>query len=553
MGKQKRLKELRRRQREQSGESPGAQDALRASSSAPAAEAVFSDGFALHRAGRLDEAEARYRAVIARDPGHFKALSLLGMIRAGCGDLEEALGLLDRSLKIDPGQVETLDSRASVLEGLGRMEEALESLDKAIALMPDSADLHYNRGRALEGLKRFEEALKSYDTAIAIKADADAWYNKGNLLADLGRYDEALASFDRAIALRPDYAEAWYNKGNALTDLRRFEEAVSCYRRVVALRPGHANALWNTGLVRLMLGDYDEGLRLYEWRWERPDFPSPKRGFDRPLWLGEESLADRTVLLHAEQGLGDTIQFCRYANLVAGLGARVILEVQPALKSLIEFQGWPCKVIARGEQIPPFDFHCPLLSLPLAFKTRLDTIPAGVPYLKAAPADVERWRGVLGEKKKIRVGIAWAGSTLLKNDRNRSVPLGDLAKLAQCPVELISLQKDLRPGDDAILAASPLIRSFEDAIRDFSDTAAIVSLLDLVISVDTSVAHLAGAVGKPVWILLPFVKTDWRWLLDREDSRWYPTARLFHQPAMDDWESVISRIRRELGALAATP
>jgi len=514
---------------------------------------IFSNGLALHRAGRLNEAEAQYRSILVRNPEHFDALSMLGAICVQRGNFEEALRLINRSLRINPRQPAALNNRAFALKELKLYADALASCDEAIALKPESAEGYYNRGVVLKELKRFEEALVSYDRAIALRpGHAEAFYNRGAVLKELKRLEEALASYDRAIALRPGHAEAFNNRGIVLKDLGRFEEALASYDRAIALRPDYASAHWNKGLAKLTLGDFEEGWRQYEWRWKMDNFPSPKRGFSEPIWLGEESLGGRTVLLHAEQGLGDTIQFCRYAGLAAGLGASVILEVQPQLESLLASQGWNVQVIAQGAAIPPFDLHCPLLSLPLAFKTRLDTVPAGIPYLKARPADIERWIERLGERKKPRVGIAWAGNQTYKNDRNRSIPLEKLKPLARFDIEPICLQKDLRPADEAVLENTLHIGSLGEELKDFSDTAALVSLLDLVIAVDTAVAHLAGAMGKPAWILLPFIETDWRWLVDREDNPWYPTARLFRQPEIDDWESVISKIDRELEALFGT-
>jgi hypothetical protein len=362
----------------------------------------------------------------------------------------------------------------------------------------------------------------------------------------LGRLEEALESYARARAIKPDYAEALYNQGNALVMLGRHREALASYERALAIKPDHAEAQWNQGLARLRLGDFRAGWKQYEWRWQRPDGVKSQRSFAQPVWTGQQSLQGKTILLHAEQGLGDTIQFVRYATLVARRGAKVMLEVQRTLKGLLARVEGVAGIVGRGEELPAFDLHCPLLSLPLAFGTELSSIPASVPYLAATDDRIETWSARLPPRKGLRVGIAWSGNAKHKDDRNRSIALARLAHLFAAPgVQFVSLQKDARDGEAEVLRDIPGFLDLGPELKDFADTAALISLIDLVISVDTSTAHLAGAMGKPVWVLLPF-SPDWRWLLEREDSPWYPTARLFRQPMIGDWESVIGRMRREL-------
>jgi hypothetical protein len=337
------------------------------------------------------------------------------------------------------------------------------------------------------------------------------------------------------------------NRGNALQDLMRHDEALASLARAVALKPDYASAYWNESLTRLLQGDFEAGWKLYEWRW-RMDSPNWPAGI--PQWLGEERLNGKTIVLHAEQGLGDAIQFCRYAKLVAARGATVLLQVRPALTALLRNLEGVSRVTAGGERLPPHDFHCPLLSLPLAFKTRLETIPADVPYLFADPQRATRWRRRLGDAPSPRTGLVWAGSMTHKNDRNRSLPLLRLLEALPAGIRCYSLQKELRDGDRELLRQRPEIVHLGDDLADLTDTAALLSELDLVISADTSVVHLAGAMGKPVWVLLPFAP-DWRWLLDRDDSPWYPTARLFRQTAIGDWAGVLSRVSDELTATAS--
>jgi tetratricopeptide (TPR) repeat protein len=506
------------------------------------AEALNNRGLVLQALKRYDEALASYDGALAIKPELAEALSSRGLALCELGRHDEALASCDKALAIKPDYAEALSNRGLALCELGRYDQALASYDKALAIKAGSAEVFSNRGVALKELKRYDEALVSYDRALAIKQDfPEALSNRGAALKELKRYDEALASYDKALAVRPDYAEALSNRGNALEELRRYDEALANYDKALAIKADFPEAHLNQSLCRLLVGDFENGWEQHEWRWLSKDCSSPKRGFLQPLWLGREDIAGKTILLHAEQGLGDTIQFARYTQSVARKGARVILEVHPPLRSLISGMPGAHQVVSRGEPLPGFDFHCPLMSLPLAFNTRLQTIPASIPYLRAADGAVKKWEGRLGGTNALRVGIVWSGRLAHKNDRNRSISLSRLARLANPNVTLVSLQNEVRAKDAEVLAANKQIRHFGSELKDFSDTAALASLMDLVISVDTSVAHLAGALGKPVWILLPFA-ADWRWLAGREDSPWYPTARLFRQPEMGDWDSVLESV-----------
>jgi tetratricopeptide (TPR) repeat protein len=510
------------------------------------AEVLYSYGCMLRRQLRLEEAEGAFRRALAVEPGHAGAHRMLGeVLLAHCRTLkryEEALASFDKALAIQPDHADALNNRGLALQELKRYDEALASYDKALAVRSDLAEVLSNRGAALQELRRYDEALASFDKALAIQPDlAEALSNRGIALQELKRYDEALASFGKALAVKPDYADALNNRGNALKELQRHDEALASYNEALAIRPDYAEAHLNQSMCRLLIGDLERGWEQYEWRWASKNFPSPRRKFLQPLWLGKEDIAGRTLLLHAEQGLGDTIQFARYTQAIAQKGARVILEVQPTLRSLMSGISGAHQVLSHGEPLPQFEFHCPLLSLPLAFNTRLPTIPVTTPYLRAAEAAVKTWEDRLGQRNALRVGIVWSGSLANKNDHNRSIALSRLVALASLGARLVSLQNEVRAEDEKALAANKHITHFGSELKDFSDTAALVSLMDLVISVDTSVAHLAGALGKPVWILLPFAP-DWRWLLDREDSPWYPTARLFRQPMIGDWDSVIHTV-----------
>jgi tetratricopeptide (TPR) repeat protein len=520
-------------------------------------EALCNRGNTLRQLKRFDEALASYDRALALRPDYAEALYNRGITLDELKRFDAALASYDRALAVRPDYAGALNNRGNTLRQLKRLDEALASYDRALAVQPDYAEALYNRGITLHEFERFDEALASYDHALALQPDhAEALNNRGNTLHELKRFDEALASYERALALRPDHVEALINRGVVLHELQRLDEALASYDRALAVRPDHAQAHFSKSVLQLVNGDFDAGWREYEWRWKTEGLEALKRDFAQPLWLGQTALAGKTILLHSEQGFGDAIQFCRYAPLLAGRGARVLLEVPAPLKDLMASLAGVAQVIAAPEQVPCFDLHCPLLSLPLAFRTSLETIPAQTPYLFGAAAKTRAWRTRLGAPNKPRVGLVWAGDPRkqLPNahriDRMRSVEFDQLAsilRIAGC--EFYSLQK----GEHALAqlrnsALRQRVVDCADDLHDFSDTAALIDNLDLVIAVDTSVAHLAGALGKPFWLLNRY-STCWRWLIGRDDSPWYPTARLFRQSAPGDWSGVISRVVAELEKL----
>ncbi|MFI4935467.1 MAG: tetratricopeptide repeat protein [Caulobacterales bacterium] len=512
-------------------------------------EALGNRANALMALKQFEAALASYERLIALTPGHPLAHNNRGVALSELGRPADALASFDQAIALSPDYAEAHSNRSRALADLGRREEALASSERALALGLDTPGARFNRGNALKALNRLAQALASYDDAIALEPGyAEAHSNRGSVLKDLDRLDEALASYDQAIALRPADAEAHTNRGNTLRSLMRLDEALASYERAIALNPAAAEALYNRGLVLLQLGRFEEGWRLYEAR-KRLREPIGRAEFAAPLWLGDFDIAGKTILLWSEQGLGDTLQFCRYASLAQDRGARVILSVQPSLLGLLRQLGGPTlQVIAAGTPAPAFDCHCPLMSLPLAFGTTLETIPAKLAYLTSDAALGEAWAARLGTSAGPRIGLAWRGSPGHRNDRNRSLELETLAPLLSTARNWISLQKELNAPEAAWAARSDRLTVYAPALMDFPGAAALIDLLDLVITVDTSIAHLAGALGKPVWILLPFV-ADFRWMQAHADSPWYPSARLFRQRRAGDWTEVIEAVKRELEAL----
>lgn len=548
---------------------------------------LFAQGWALHQKQQLTEALALYAQVLQLQPQHFDALHLSGIAAAQGRDPQRAREFLGRAISAHPQHAVAYVNRGAVLQGLGMWQAALDDCDSALARQPGQpgeADSHNQRGNLLKELRRYPEALESYARAIQLAPEranfhnnrgitlrlagnylealaafehaltlqpayAQAFNNRANTLNNLGRLQEALQSYEQAIALQPDVATFHANRGNILQELQRPDPALQSYRQATALDPADAHAHWSLSLGLLQLGQFEEGWRAYESRWERADYRERRSAHVlRPRWNGGPELQGKTILIHAEQGLGDTLQFCRYAAEVARRGGKVLLEVQPPLRSLLQGLPGVHQLLSPGEPAPAFDLQCPLLSLPLAFNTRLDSVPAATPYLRASAAKIAQWQGSLGPRTRPRVGLVWSGSGSHAHDRKRSIVLADFLTLLPEGVQPVSLQKEVREADLPVLQSRPDVIHFGDALADFSDTAALCELVDVVVCVDTSVAHLAGALGRPVWLLLP-TNPDWRWLLDRRDSPWYPSARLFRQTVPGHWGEVLQEVRRALPGL----
>jgi tetratricopeptide (TPR) repeat protein len=528
------------------------------------AEAHFNRGNVLVELRQPHAALASYERALTVRAEFVEAEYNRANVLRELGRTGEALAGYSRVISLQPGHVHAHFNRALAQRDLAQLPEALASYEQVIALKPDLAQAHCNRGVILRELGDIEAALASYTEALRLDPEyAIACSNRSLVLRDLGRWESAIASCDRAIALQPDLAEAHVNRGNLLYELGALDDSLTSYDRALALQPHLAEAHFNRSMLRLKAGDYANGWREYEWRWQgRQGWRAEDtRRFAQPLWLGEQSLAGQTILLHAEQGAGDTLQFCRYAPLVAVRGARVLLEVPAPLARLLATLDGVSRLIVQGDPLPAFDAHCPLLSLPLAFKTTLQRIPATVPYLKSDAARVRYWGERLGERPGYRVGLAWSGGILSDHPERRAlnvrrnIPLAKLAALKREHVQFISLQlgEQARSELRGLIATGwdgPRILDFTDELVDFAETAALIEQLDLVISVDTAAAHLAGALGKPVWILNRF-DACWRWLTNRDDTDWYPTARLYRQARPGDWDGVIGTVGAALDRFCA--
>jgi tetratricopeptide (TPR) repeat protein len=561
-------------------------------------KAHFNLGNALRDKGQIDAAIAAYRQAVAINPNYAKAHLTLAAILHERGQFDEAIAGYQRAIAVEPDSAELYGNLANAWMAKEKTDDAIDAYRKAISLKPDFPEILANLANALTAKKQFDEAVALYRQAIALKADfpealcnfanalagqenldeaiatlrqaialdpqlAVAYSNLGNMLSNIGRVDEALAAYQQAIAIQPDYVGALCNLGNQYHRLNQMDRAIPIFREAIAIDPNSDLAHNHLSQSLLMSGQFPEGWKEYEWRWKNKDSGLVLPDFPQPLWDGRP-LHGKKILLYAEQGFGDTLQFVRYAEMVAARGGDVALRCPPELVALLASAPGISRLVTAGQPQPPFDVHCPLLSLPGVFQTRIETIPNNVPYLKADPKLVEIWSRRLGDasagaidsvdqsrhpgdnprdpRKPLRIAIAWAGRPAFTGDKTRSMKLRQLAPLATIPnITFYSLQK----GPPAEQANTPppglnLINLGPD-LRDFADTAAVMSLMDLILTTDTSIPHLAGALGLPVWTMLQFAP-DWRWLLDRDDSPWYPTMRLFRQPKPGDWDSVMNAV-----------
>ena len=547
-----------------------------------AVNALLDEAIGRHNAGDIGRAEMLYHAVLERDPGNLAALVYLGVIVLGRGDgvaamayadralmsnrdhapawnikglaaarlgqARAALDYYDRALQLDPRSIDAAANRAAAQLDLEDFKGAVRSCRQLLGVRPEVASSHCILGIALFKLGSFEDALAAFDAALSrAPRMAEAHNGRANVLGQIGRTEEAIAGYSAAIDCNPAFADAYNNRGVAQQFLRRYKEAIADYDAAIAISPANADAHWNRALVLLLRGDYEAGWPAYEWRWKSAAMRHLARTFTVPQWRGED-IAGKTILIHAEQGLGDTLQFCRYVPLVAARGARVVVQVHGALVSLLAKLEGAAQVIGENYTIPPIDVHCPLMSLPAVFQTTVDTIPAKVPYVKVDPMIPITWSARLGPRRgRRRVGLVWAGRPDHHNDSNRSLPVANIAPWLDLGAEVHCLQRDVAYTDRTWAVPRGVI--FHDhELADMNDTAGLVASMDVVITVDTAVAHLAGAMARPTWVLLPYAG-DFRWLTHPTECPWYPTARLFRQEAPGDWQGVAAAVSGELGNL----
>jgi len=517
-------------------------------------EAHYNLGIVLARQDRLDDAVASYQQALGLKPDYLDAHNNLGTVLARQQKLDEAVASYQRAIHLNPSSPGAHNNLGLSLARQGKLDEAVASYRRAIRLKPDDAEVQNNLGIVVAKQDKLGEAEACFQQAIGLRPGyPEAHNNLGSILDKQDRFDEAVACFQRAIGLKPDYPEAHNHLGIALWKQGRVDEAVASYQQALRFRPDYPEAHWNRGLVWLTMGHLEQGWTGYEWRWKCQEF-NLLPPLQAPLWDGSP-LDGRTILVRAEQGLGDTLQFIRYLPLVQRRGGRVILVCQsPLVRLLSRSRGLGVeRLLAHGDPLPEHDVHVPLLSLPGLLGTTLESVPADVPYLEAEPQRVAAWRQRLGSYRGLKIGIVWQGNPDHRMDRFRSTRLTQFASLARVPgVHLFSLQKGPEAEQLAALAGDFPVTDLGSGLEDFADTAAALKNLDLVVSVDTSVAHLAGALGVPVWVALPFV-AEWRWLMSREDSPWYPTMRLFRQTGPGQWEGVFRRIAEALRRRMAAP
>ena len=501
--------------------------------------------FAMRRAGRFDEAVRSYDNAVLLNPVDADIYFQRAITLAAQESYREAIGSYDKAIHINPKFADALNNRGIALSKLQNIEAAVDSYQQAIAARPSFPEAYFNLGNALQSMGKLNAALSAYTQAITIKPDYfDALMNSGNVLKKLSRLGEAAISYQKSIQVQPANFEAHLNFGVALHEMNRLEDAITSYDCAISIQPDYAEAYWNKSLALLLSGDLLQGFALHEWRWKRNSFSSPKRDFHQALWLGVEPVQGKTLLLHAEQGLGDTLQFARYLKLLAPLGAKLILEAPHSLAGVMASIQADMHIVIQGNALPSFDLHCPMMSLPLAFMADLTNIPFAAGYIFSDMAKSKLWELRLGPKRKPRVGLVWSGNPIHKNDSNRSLALADLMRHLPDGFDYFSLQKELREGESLSFEGRTL-RQFGAELIDFSDTAALCEAMDLVISVDTSVVHLAGALGKQTWVLLPYAP-DWRWLLDRTDSPWYASITLYRQNEDRQWPQVLEKIAIDL-------
>lgn len=512
-----------------------------------AANYHYNLGRARVAAEKPNDAIESFQQALKLRPQFPEALFQLGATFHHVRRMDEAIDIYRQAVTHWPNFAEAHNNLGNALKDRGDYDGAIVSLRQALMLLPENPTIHTNLGNAQLALGLIDDAIVSFRESLRLRPeDAETYYNLGNALRTGLRFEEAIRVYRRAIAIRPGLVAAHNNLGLSLQTLRNLDQAVAAFEHAIELVPQYPMAHYNLGLLLLLRGDFERGWPEFHWRWKTREFAPLHPDVRQPLWDGSD-LAGKRILLHAEQGFGDTIQFARYVPLVAQHNAKVVLQVHPELIDLLRNVEGVHEMIEHGKAIPEVDCHCPLMSLPMVMKTRVETIPASVPYIRSAKTLAEYWSNrVRALGRGIKVGICWEGRMIRQDQRGRAIRLEELAPLASDPrMIFFSLQR----GDAAAQTISPPagmnMVDWTDDLGDFADTAALISGLDLVITVDTVIAHLAGALGRPVWVLLKQTP-DWRWLLDREDSPWYPTMRLFRQQRPGDWSTPVEQVAEAL-------
>lgn len=543
-------------------------------------EALYNRGNALKQEKRLEEARQDYDQVLRMNPKHQNALLNRGNVFLGMEELDLAIESYSLAIEIDVTFSEALICRANAYSLQKKYELATEDLKKVIQLRPDYKESYYGLANALKDQYHLHDAVTYYQKAIAIDPGYyDALTNLANTLRRLKVFDQAAVYYSQAVQARPNSAEAYSNLGNILHDIKRTDLAIDAYVKALEIDSKDQRALYNLGnifkelnqlddaleqfnyvlsldpdsietrfaigMIYLTQGKYKEGFALYELRWQRESLITKLREYEQPLWTGHESLENKTILIYIEQGLGDTIQFSRLIPELAKRGAQVLFEVQKPVINLMQQISGVTQVIPYEETLPEFDYYCPLLSLPAKLGLELDMIPLAQGYLKTQPNYVDKWQKILGIKTKPRIGLVCSGNPMHENDQNRSILLFDLIPFLPTEFEYVCLQKEMREVDRQMLQKYPLFKSYGDDLETFDDTAALCELMDIVISVDTSVAHLSGALAKKTYLLIPYCP-DWRWMLNREDSPWYDAMKIYRQEYSNQWHTTFVKLANDL-------
>lgn len=532
---------------------------------------------------RLEEAQLLLSQILQMSPQHPRANELLAYLFAARGQQDKAFEQLRMASQLkgalpsafyalgrqylDTGQFQdaisnlqiSISGNGKFIEGLhdlgiayaasGNLIKARETFEDALKLWPNSAEISYNLGRIYDDLGMLEEATKSYQDAINISPDfVEAYINLGDVNVEQCNYEAAINSYDAALAIDPMLADALVNRGVVFHITKQFEQALLSYDRAITINQGCAGAHFNKALTLIALGRYAEGWKEYEWRWLYEQFRSPTRRFAQPLWLGIQALDKKSLLIHSEQGLGDTIQFSRYLNALKNKGGQIYIEVEDPLIPLLDSMKIGAVILKKGSELPKFDYHCPMMSLPLALNLSDSELLSSEKYLQVEGDLIAAWQGRLGTHALPRVGVVWRGSLNHPNNKNRNIPLEKfLLHLPRGP-QYISLQKELTKEEEEILNCSKMITDYSDLLESFKDTAALVSCLDLVIGVDTSTIHLSGALGVRTWLLLSYVQ-DWRWPSSGDESAWYSSVKIFRQSKDQNWDPVLERLGREMDSL----